>query len=236
MEGYSFHFRQPEFLGALAATIDHPLENKSPIHFENALKYDGTAYMSEIKLRGFDGAMQYLTISEDCGAERSLFSLKAFISAVSRCSLIHNVYEVVAEGDDYNELSVEAEKVRGFQDMYKGAGNENNTWAVRVRHFGDEAGAKKERRHGARARSLTMEKEALLALKPLLLKFGGGVDLKQPDCKIYVMDGLGVEEKKKVLARKIASGRRVGQRNTDFWTALECISHNTFHCPPRYHR
>jgi hypothetical protein len=153
--------------------------------------------------------MQYMTVSaENCGIGKNAFSLQSFTSAVSRCSLIHNVYEVIAEGGEYSELCNAANLNEGFRDMYKGAENENDTWAVRVRHFGDEAG-RKERRYGARTRTMTFEKEALTALKPLLLKFGGGVDLKDPDCKIYVMDGLGAEEKKKVLARKIASGRKV---------------------------
>lgn len=165
--------------------------------------------MSPVKLRGFDGSMQYITLKTNDATSKEAFSLQAFISAVSRCSLIHNVYEVIAEGEQYEKLSIFAMENGGFKDMYVGEENQNDTWAVRVRHFGDEAGSKKERRHGARTRSLTMEKEALIALKPLLLEFGGGVDLKDPDCKIYVMDGLGAEEKRKVLARKIASGRKV---------------------------
>ena len=57
-----------------------------------------------------------------------------------------------------------------------------------------------------------MEKDALLGLKPMLLKFGGGVDLKHADCKLYVFDGLNG---RKVLARKVAAGPRVSREGRD---------------------
>ena len=197
-------FRHPEFLGALSAVTNKSFEDNSPIRFQNALDYDGEAYMSEVKRNAFNQAMQWLTLSDTTGGfGKSDFTLEVLISAASRCSLIHTVYEVVAEGTEYSELNDNAIENGAFKDVMRGGENEHDTWAVRVRHFGDEAGTKKERRHGGRTRSLNMEKEALLALKPMLLKFGGGVDLKNPDCKIYVFDGL---MGKKVLARKIASG------------------------------
>lgn len=51
-----------------------------------------------------------------------------------------------------------------------------------------------------------MEKDACIALKPMLLKFGGGVDLENPDCKVFVFDGI---DGRKALGRKIAAGPRV---------------------------
>ncbi|KAL7571906.1 hypothetical protein ACA910_006543 [Epithemia clementina (nom. ined.)] len=49
----------------------------------------------------------------------------------------------------------------------------------------------KKTRHGPhQTRSVSLERVALQALKPLLLTFGGSVDLQQPDCKIYVLDGI----------------------------------------------
>ena len=49
----------------------------------------------------------------------------------------------------------------------------------------------KELRHGPRqTRSVSQERIALQALKPLLVTFGGGVDLTHPDCKLYVLDGI----------------------------------------------
>jgi len=208
VEGYSLAFRHPEFLGALTAVTHQSFdEETSPIHFENALNYDGEAYMSPVKLNAFNKAMQWITLSDDDGAfDRNDFSLEVFIAAASRCSLIHTVYEVVAVGDTYSDLNDNALSSGGFQDVMRGGDNEKDSWAVRVRHFGDEAGSKKERRHGGTTRSVSMEKEALLALKPMLLKFGGGVDLRNPDCKIYVFDGL---VKKKALAREIATGPQI---------------------------
>jgi len=218
VEGYSLEFRHPEFLGALSAVtnISFDGQNNSPIHFENALEYDGEAPMAEVKRIAFNQALQWLTFSDpSSGLDKSKFSLNALIAAASRCSLIHTVYEVVAEGTEYSELNDKAIENGGFQDCLRGGENEHHTWAVRVRHFGDKAGSKKEKRHsGKRTRSVNMEQEALLALKPMLLEFGGGVDLKNPDCKIYVFDGL---MGKKVLARKIASGPPVSVRAACFF-------------------
>ena len=220
--GYSLTFRHPEFRGALSAVTNQSFENsKSPIHFQNALEYDGEAFMDETKLIAFNQAMQWITLNDDASDsfDRNDFSLEKFIATVSRCSLIHTLYEVVAEGDTYEELNDKALKNGRFQDVMRGGENENDSWAVRVRHFGDEAGTKKERRHGGRTRSVNMEQEALLALKPMLLKFGGRVDLRNPDCKIYVFDGM---MGKKVLARKIASGPKVRFHNQSF--LFECLS------------
>jgi tRNA G10 N-methylase Trm11 len=71
----------------------------------------------------------------------------------------------------------------------------------------DEADtAGKEKRYSSNARSMKLEQEGLKALTELLIKFGGKVDLLNPDCKVYIFDGF--VGNKKVLARRIAVGPR----------------------------
>lgn len=100
------------------------------------------------------------------------------------------------------------------------------SWCVRVRHFheynnqDDESSISssssssdsangKERRYSARTtQSFSMERPVLKALTPLLLTFGGKVDLQNPDCKIYVLDGLEPNQCK-ILARELAVGPKV---------------------------
>ena len=144
-------------------------------------------------------------------------SKEACIQAVQRCSLIHALYQVVAESDEsYDDLAAKAMANGGFDDMAR----KNASWCVRVRHYGENEDFSKERRYGHRARSMALERQALQALKPLLLTFAGSVDLVEPDCKIYIFDGLGsASSSKMVLARRIASGPRVSM-----------LDPNTRHC------
>ena len=198
-----------EFLAALAAECRIPNQDSLSIDFVNALNYTGQSYMEPNQIEHFNEAMQFLTISKkDC----DVVSRQATIQAIQRCSLVHALYEVIAIGNDYQELAEIAIADGGFDDMYKGGLNENDTWCFRVRNFGDLATTMdKEKRYGARARSLSMEQEGLKALKGLLIRFGGKVDLRNPDCKIYVFDGL--HNSKKVLTRRIAVSPKVRMRD-----------------------
>lgn len=208
--GYSEPFRHPEFIQALAAVTNLNFDQSSPIHFENALDYDGEAAMGPAQLKAFNQAMQWLTISE---TSRHDVTLEQIIATAERCSLIHQVFEVTAVGTEYSELNDIAVKNGAFKDVMRGGENEKDTWAVRVRHFGDEAGGttdKATRTGEEKTRSIHLEKKACLALKPMLLEFGGRVNLNNPDCKIYVFDGL---KGKSALTRRIASGHKIFSMN-----------------------
>lgn len=210
-DGYSLTFRHPELLGALAAVTNQSFDNKKPpIHFQNGLDYTGEVYMHEKRRLAFNQSMQWISFNNDDdafdGFDRNDLTLEKFIAATSRCSLVHTLYEVVAEGDTYEELNDKALENGKFHDVMRGGENEKDSWAVRVRHFSTEPGTQKDRQFGGMRRSVNMEKEALLALKPMLLHFGGRVDLENPDCKVYVFNGM---KGKKVLARQISSGPQV---------------------------
>jgi tRNA G10 N-methylase Trm11 len=156
--------------------------------------------MSTAKRVVYNQAMQFVTTLDEVPR-------KALVEAVERCSLVHALYEVVAEGETYADLAAMATNSQAFDDMKRGQENEDSTWCLRARHYGEISGATKETRYGARARSMTVEKEALGALRPILEQFGGKVQLDKPYCKIYAFDGL--EGAGKLLARRMASGRRV---------------------------
>ena len=204
-------FRHIEFLGALSSVLGRPCGTELPIAFQDALSYDASVEMSEMKIASFNSAMQSIEFIPNA-ADVDIMNVlvpEAFMKAAQRCSLVHAIYKVVAEQDTYNDLSDAAMRGRDFNDVMVGGANQNATWALRVRHYGDMSTEKKAKRYGARARSITLEREALKALKPLLLKFGGRVDLLNPDCKIYVFDGL--LGRKKVLARRLATGPQVSE-------------------------
>jgi tRNA G10 N-methylase Trm11 len=247
VEGYSRQFRQIEFQSALAGVLE--VENGDvAVDFVNALQYNGTELTNPLKVQGYNEAMQYLRL-------RSLnVSISACIQAAQRCALIHAVYEMIAtttsrgdsSSENYDRLCKAAEGVDAFSDMRPGGKHGNYSWCVRVRHYGskraNEADEKalsaiKERRYGARARSLTLERRALVALTPVLGMLGGPVDLHHPDYKIYVFDGLESLSKEKfveeatnlVLARRIATGAR-RQLTSIHPTSRICVT-NTPLCP-----
>ena len=203
VEGYSKQLRHFEFLGALKAVLDRPCI--ASLTFTDALDYQhSSAKMSEMKVESFNSAMQYIELKPD--ADRNVLDTDAFVKAAERCSLVHAIYKVTAEEDAYSDLSNAAMENGGFADVMVGGENQNATWCVRVRRYGEESTEGKAKRYGARSRSMKLEREALKALKPLLLNFGGKVDLLNPDCKIYVFDGL---LEKKVLARRLATGPQI---------------------------
>ena len=198
MAGYSTQLRHVEFLGALSSTV--PLESKHHVAFTDALNYDANVEMSDSNIIRFNSAMQYVELAHDNMTE-------SFVKAAQRCSLVHALYYVIAEKDTYSDFSDAAIDNGGFNDMMVGGTHQNATWCIRARHYGDRSTETKAKRYGARSRSMKLERDALRALKPLLVKFGGRVNLQNPDCKIYVFDGL--LGKKKVLARRMAIGPQV---------------------------
>jgi hypothetical protein len=236
VEGYSLQFRHIEFKSALAAVIksDESVIT-SAVQFYNALNYTGTKLKSPLKINGYNQAMQYLSLP-------NTITVSSCIEAAKRCSLIHAVYLIVAETDttgsnttsidSYDRLTDVAIQNNAFADMRMGNVNANHTWSLRVRHYGsthsngndnnNTTSSSKDRRYGERTRSITLEQRALKTLTPILCHLGGKVNLHNPDCKIYVFDGLLSQSQdhetnntnyqlpalRLILARRITSGAR----------------------------
>jgi hypothetical protein len=220
--GYSKPFRQLEFTSALEAELEMPPEKPVSIEFVNALNYTGQAAMDDVNIEHFNEAMQYISfpdVDDDILGEKTEITRDAIIRAVARCSLVHAVYEVIALAEDLNDLATMAIEDGGFEDLYKGGPNEHATWCFRARNYVSlsTSNTGKEKRYSARARSTTLEKAGLKALTELLIRFGGKVSLLEPDCKIYLFDGL--EESQKLLARCIGVGPRVSE-NYSYCTRL----------------
>jgi Putative RNA methylase family UPF0020 len=201
VEGYSMQFRHVEFKSAVAAVLGTD-SNDIEVRFENALNYTGTNLRSALKINGYNQAMQYLFLP-------NAISASVCIQAARRCSLVHAIYEIVAEtgttgsedgsAKSYDELATIAFQNDAFSDMQVGERNANQTWSLRVRRYGVDGASEdgvesvlssKDRRYGERTRSITLERQALTALTPVIRNIGGSVNLHKPDCKIYVFDGL----------------------------------------------
>jgi hypothetical protein len=222
--GYSKPFRQLEFQSALAAQR-HDSQSGEAVTFVNALNYTGHEFMPEGSIEHFNEAMQYLSImrSDNGGEIKSSLFRQSVVEAASRCSLVHALYEVIAQSDDLDNLAELAIQDGGFSDMYKGEINEGMTWCFRARNYvGDltrkdntsDQGTTRGRvkRYGSTARSMGLEERGLTALTPLLIKLGGKVDLLNPQIKIYIFDGLQENgNPQKILARRIAIGPKVGR-------------------------
>lgn len=193
-------------------------------YFQDALRYQGPVYRpgnnddSDGILEGvepiplsqvesYESAMQYASLSPDpalsCNISQEEWTA-LFKSTIERCSLIRNAFQVVAEGDSYEEVAGEALKKESFEDMMQGGINEDATWSIRLRRYGsveDEVvtnssgtqGKKKQQqaRYGKNVRSpLTDERNAIMSMADLVQLFRGKVNLANPDCKIYLLEGL----------------------------------------------
>jgi hypothetical protein len=208
--GYSKPFRHLEFTSALSAELNIGDEDQLDIQFVSALNYTGEERLPDGRIEHYNEAMQYISLPE----RDAIVTREGVIAAVQRCSLVHALYEVISVGDDWNTLCARAMDDGGFQDLYQGGIHEKDSWCFRVRNFehldlgnDDNNVSAKEKRYGSKARSMKLEKEGLDALKELMIQFGGKVDLRNPDCKIYAFDGL--LHAQKALTRRIAISPKV---------------------------
>lgn len=188
---------------------------------------DASIEMSEYQIDAYQKAMQYVQIDSPSQSYESIINNpNVWIQTVKRCSLIRGIYEIVAEGDTYEELATDAIQQRSLADLAKGGTNANATWRVRLRQYGSNAStSSKSKQYGKKMRSpMNQERKAVMRLKDLLLTLGGEVDLKDADVSLVVMEGLYHEDEhdskkeddsngnngRKLLARLLTRGGRGG--------------------------
>ena len=125
---------------------------------------------------------------------------EVFTSTIQRCSLIRTAFKLVAAGENYEQLAKKALHNKSFNDIMKEGVNENATWSIRLRRYGPmqmvennsvEKRSKRQARYGKNVRSpLRDERKAILSMAELIQLFHGRVDLTNPECRIYLLEGL----------------------------------------------
>ena len=176
-----------------------------------------------------------------------------FSNTIQRCSLIRTAFQIVSKGTSHKELATKAIDNGSFDDKMTGGVNEDATWSIRLRRYGpidnneatttdttaDNNGSttnnnnssnkkakKRQARYGKNVRSpLRDERRAIVEMKELVNLFSGKVDLTNPECRIYLLEGLkpcrlnqnGCDdgESKMLLARVIAQGPKVCKMDMD---------------------
>ena len=167
------------------------------------------------------GAMQFINVLPHDHEKSTLSTTKSsntknminkeiLVKSSVRCSLIRHVYQIVGQGDTFEELANSAIEHNLLNDLI--TPSSPLSWCLRLREYGTDTD--KTKRYGTRKRnSMTKERVALSAMATnLLSKFTGSVKLSNPDCPLYVFEGLnnGIDGKrgmkKYTLVRGVATG------------------------------
>lgn len=204
-------------------------------------EFEGVEPIPLAQVAAYESAMQFVAISLPSAPERSraLPAVDArtlgevFQYAIQRCSLIRTAFEIVARGESYEKLASIALENDSFTDMMEGGDRKDATWSIRLRRYGpmeviggggnglnmsNSKQSKRQARYGKNVRSpLRDERKAIMQMAELVKLFQGKVDLTDPECRIYLLEGMkrctlfdqGDSEKNKMLARVIAKGPKV---------------------------
>jgi hypothetical protein len=198
------------------------------------------------QVQAYESAMQYVTISVKEDSDDAIGHLihqpailtDLFKNTVERCSLVRMMAHIASQGSSYKEAASKALNNGSFKDMMDNGINSDATWSIRLRRYGSgenpsesEEGKdpgssttnKRKRNYQARygkniRSSLSDERNAVMQMSELIQLFPGRVDLKKPDCKLYLLEGLRdgsngksskLEESSVLLARVVANGPKV---------------------------
>ena len=216
--GNSLQFRQLEFKSALQACQMESKEGQNRhakfIDFAPALSsnFKMADKMSDYERHSYENAMQFVDFKDDDDDNddqgTGTYSNKLLMKTVQRCSLIRSMYEIVAEGDTYQELAKNALDSGNLQDMISEDGTSASaSWRVSMRQYGEFAKGDKQKQYGKNMRSpLGSEREAINQMGDLFAELKGPVDLKNADVNLYLFEGL--VGKQKVLARVLTRGAK----------------------------
>jgi tRNA G10 N-methylase Trm11 len=239
-KGYSLQFRQLEFSNAVSALLLSQHNQSNRLKRDNSLLLDDSkkeetnddvvkfldATLTVDRLDDLYGAMQYVQVLNFQQQTQQQVSSKTtpmqlvdqghiLKEATERCSLVREIYSIIAVGESHEQLAHEALKNSNKNGVIarlmkeQGAGHGTNTnssnnslsWCLRFREYNTDG----SKRFGVSKRSsMKKERQVIDGLKPLLQEFGGHVQLKDPDCALYVFQGLNGANL--MLVEKIASG------------------------------
>lgn len=204
------HDYQPEQCENVLDTRQSRSNDSDNVSFRPALSLDfnGAREMSNYQKYSFENAMQYVDIS---GID--VLTKTEIIQTARRCSLVRSVFEILAQGETYEELAKNALESYRLQDMMKGGTNSQVSWRVRMRQYGGQAKTVKQKQYGKKMRSpIQAERDAILQMGELFGQFTGPVDLKNAAVSLYILEGLAPSNndtsssQPKVLARLLTRG------------------------------
>ena len=185
--------------------------------FVNAFTFDPTKRTgldmgpSLLQAGIYNNALQFLSVNKDNELD-SVLTPEILTDATKRCALIHNVYQLVAGGVSYSELVDKALKSIVFDDLK--STQYRKSWALYREEYSFVKDHNCPRFGKGKTRSERKERTAIEALNPLVKDFAGKVNLKNPDCPIYLLEGLrddisvDLRELYKILCVKLASGAK----------------------------
>ena len=217
--GYSHSFRHLEFTSSLSNIIDDH-NNKSSIKKYKLPKICFSDATKPSEHDKSDQLLQYMTIKEE---NNDKIPLELYIQASKRSCLVRNLFEIIAIGNAYEEFNNNTDIHDAFHDMMPGGRNENASWRLKIVNATTSS-----MDHNVLLSSSRNERKLTEKMTLLFLKFGGKVDLKNPDCVVYALEGfIGT---KKVLARLVAEGLLVScialfERNFLFFSCTKRLHH-----------
>ena len=106
-------------------------------------------------------------------------------NATKRSCLVRNLFEIIAIGDTYEEFNNNTKVHDAFRDMMAGGTNENASWRLKIVNA-----TMSSMSHNVLSSSNKNERKLTEKMTSLFIKFNGKVNLKNPDCVIYALEGL----------------------------------------------
>lgn len=241
-----------QYLEGIKFEFHDALQYQGPIYDPNNAESNTNSGVEPIpisQVAAYESAMQYMIVQEtndSCDSIPNLASQPGLLTnliknTVERCSLVRTMLDIVADGATYEDAAKRALENGSFADMMENGINANSTWSIRLRRYTSESvdsietdqptlnSTKKnpqyQARYGKNVRSsLKDEKKAIMDMTELVQLLQGKVNLKEPDCKIYLLEGLKSyqeESSRVLLARVIANGPKVSSI-INIWSCSNC--------------
>eukprot|EP00554_Chaetoceros_debilis_P012101 CAMPEP_0194119856 /NCGR_PEP_ID=MMETSP0150-20130528/41022_1 /TAXON_ID=122233 /ORGANISM="Chaetoceros debilis, Strain MM31A-1" /LENGTH=229 /DNA_ID=CAMNT_0038811697 /DNA_START=55 /DNA_END=740 /DNA_ORIENTATION=- len=149
--GNSLNFRQLEFTSAFESSVLDPDSDivSASVKFSPSLSsnFEAAKEMTNYEVHAYENALQYVSIRNyeaDNNLTDIITSNDVLIRSVKRCSLIRSLFEIVADGDTFEDLAHNTIMSGHLDDMMQGGKNSESTWAVRLRQYGSSSKPEKQ--------------------------------------------------------------------------------------------